>query len=109
MKTSRLPHEIRKMIEHLSGDQLHELNHLVIERLRLLHRANDLMAMKDFQMLDRVWFDYNGQRKEGVIMRLNQKTISVQLDTGEQWKVSPHLLHKIPGKNPLKELVKGRI
>ncbi len=93
------------MIEHLDGEQLHELNHLIVERLRLLHRAHDLMAMKDFQMLNRVWFDYQGERREGIVVRLNQKSISVQLDTGEQWKVSPHLLQKIPGKNPMRELL----
>jgi hypothetical protein len=92
-------------MEQLEGEQLHELNHLIVDRLRLLHRANDLMAMKDFQMLDRVWFEYHGEQVKGTIMRLNQKTISVQLDTGEQWKVSPHLLYKISGKNPLKGLM----
>ncbi len=94
------------MVQQLNGAQLHDLNHVVVERLNLLHRMQNLEALKEFHMLDRVSFDHLGQRKVGTINRINQKSVSVILDTGEHWTVSPHALRKIhDGVNPLKDML----
>jgi len=96
---NKLSEQIRQLVESLGEDQLHELLHLVSDRLRLFHKARALYAMKDFQVFDRVYFDYRGERKEGTVTRLNQKTISVRLINGESWKVAPDFLIKIIERN----------
>lgn len=95
MTKQTLPDHIKQQVSQLNEDQLHELHHIVGERLRFFHKAKALFAMQDFQVLDRVHFDYHGERKIGTVTRLNQRTISVILDTGEQWKVAPDFLTKI--------------
>jgi len=42
--------------------------------------------------------------REGTVTRLNQRTISVTLETGEHWNVSPDLLTRIGENNPITEL-----
>lgn len=88
----------------MNEDELHVLYRVVGERLRLLHRAKAMLAMRDFQVLDKVFFDYHGERKEGTVTRLNQKTITVTLDNGARWNVSPDFLKKIDEENILNEL-----
>jgi uncharacterized protein YecA (UPF0149 family) len=94
MNKQKLPEHIKQLIHPLSEDQLHELHNLIADRLNLLHKARALIHMQKFNVLDRVYFDYHGQRKEGTITRFNQRTISVTLDTGEHWKVAPDFLTK---------------
>jgi hypothetical protein len=68
-------------------------------------RAQALFAMRNFQVLDRVSFHYHGEQKIGTVIRLNQKTISVKLDTGEQWNISPQMLYKVDEENPISEML----
>ncbi|MDF1581497.1 MAG: hypothetical protein P1P74_12090 [Desulfuromonadales bacterium] len=37
----------------------------------------------------------DGRRLEGVVLRLNKKTVSVATDDGHQWNVSPGLLRLV--------------
>lgn len=83
------------MVESLSEEQLHSLHHFIVQRLKLMHSARAIFAMKDFNILDRVYFEHNGQRIEGTVTRLNQKTITVTVDDGGYWNVAPGLLTKI--------------
>ena len=54
------------------------------------------MKEHSLQRGDRVFFEHKGQRIEGIVLRINRRTISVQ--TGLQlWRVSPQLLTKIEG------------
>ena len=61
--------------------------------------------MRNFYILDRVSFTHNGKYYEGVVTRLNQKTITVILDDGNRWNISPGNLKKIDQENPLKEFL----
>ena len=110
MKQQFLPKDIRKLVNRLSEGELHALYRTVGDRLRLLHRTKAMFAMTDFQVLDKVFFDYHGERKEGTVTRLNQKTITVTLDNGEHWNVSPDFLKKIDGEFAHDELIpKGNL
>lgn len=101
-----LPSILVEMVRKLNGGQLHALNQEVIARLKLWHQAKDLNVLKEFNILDRVSFDYHGEKKLGTISRIHQKTVTVILDEGERWKISPHFLKKIPGEvNPLQDIV----
>lgn len=92
---NKLPDHIIPMVESLNQEQLHAVHQLVSERLNLFHKVQALRAMSEFHVLDRVSFAHNGIYYEGSITRLNQKTISVVLDDGHQWNVSPGFLKKI--------------
>lgn len=51
-----------------------------------------------FSLVDRVEFNTNeGEIKQGFVVRLNKKSIGVRTDDGQDWKISPSLLRKIPG------------
>ena len=94
----------------MNEDELHALYRIVGDRLRLLHRTKAMFAMRDFQVLDKVFFDCHGERKEGTVTRLNQKTVTVTLNNGEHWNVSPDFLKKIDEENTLNELIpKGNL
>lgn len=104
MKQQILPKDIRQLVDCLNEDELHSLYRAVGDRLRLFHRTKALFAMRDFQILDKVYFIHHGERKEGTVTRLNQRTISVVFKDGAHWNVSPELLRKIEENKPLDEL-----
>lgn len=74
------------------------INFLSEEQLRLLERqiAAKLKSkiMSDFKVMDKVFFDYNGQKISGTIISLNQKTVTIIEENGRKWNVSPHFLNK---------------
>lgn len=83
------------ILKDLSEHELMILNKMVVERLRLMHKAASLLHLTKFNIGDRVsWDGSDGVVRTGVIIRLNRKTASVK--TGEEgyWNVSPQLLRK---------------
>lgn len=80
-------------IDHLTEAELIDLNHRVVERLRLLHQLHAHKAMLEFRIGDRLAFDpQGGSPVAGVLTRYNKKTVTVLTDAGERWNVSPRLL-----------------
>jgi hypothetical protein len=80
---------IRKMNE----DDLRFLNRLIVDRLKLISQARSTVMLANFSVGDRVCFsDSYGQDKSGIIVRLNKKTVSVDTDDGQKWKVHPGFL-----------------
>ena len=104
MQNKQLPQHIKHWIDHLNEDELHFLYSVIGQRLNLLHKTKALFAMREFAMLDRVYFDHNGERIEGIVTRFNQRTITVTLDDGNDWKVSPDFLKKVEEKKPISEI-----
>lgn len=82
-------------INGLTEDQLIELNHRIVERLKLLSRTRSTRQMGRFNVGDRVWFEgREGEKIPGIITRLNVKTATVMTER-HRWNVHPRLLHKI--------------
>ena len=80
-------------IKRLGEDDLLFLNKLIVERLKLIHQTRHANQMLEFTKGDRVSFQTSeGKTMEGVVKRLNKKTVSVIVDCGHQWNVSPSLL-----------------
>jgi hypothetical protein len=79
----------------LKETQLLELNRMIIERLKLMHKARQMVSLAQFNVGDLVAFDYHGQTHSGTILKLNQKTASILTDDNHRWKVSPQFLKKI--------------
>jgi len=102
----QIPKELIHLIEQLDEDQLHAVYNILAERLKFVHKARALLEMRKFNIMDRVSFSHNGKRYEGIVNRLNQKSITVLLDDGTRWNVSPGVLEKIEGEdNPLKAIL----
>ena len=80
-------------IDSLSEDELIELNHKVVARLRFLSQMRSHSAMLDFRVGERVKFRRDGDEElVGTLIRYNKKTVTVVTDAGQHWNVSPSLL-----------------
>jgi hypothetical protein len=79
-------------IDKLTEAELIDLNHRVVERLRLLKQMRAHVAMMEFKIGDRVAFqaDHRGY-VEGMLTRYNRKSVTVITDDGHRWNVSPGL------------------
>ena len=79
-------------IDSLTEEELRDLHHRITERLRVMHQFRAHRAMLEFSIGDRVAFNTDGRRVEGVIIRYNRKTVTVLADGALRWTVSPGLL-----------------
>jgi hypothetical protein len=94
--TEVLIKKFEPMVSQLSAQELKVLNKLIVSRLQTMHKAGTLMAIAQFRIGERVCFnDSNGIVINGIIVRLNHKSITVRVGLNEDWKVSPQLLRKI--------------
>lgn len=83
-------------IKRLNEEDLHFLNHLIIERLKLISQARATTLMTSFTKSDRAGFQTSdGPTMEGIVLRLNKKTISVSTGDGHQWNIAPGLLRLV--------------
>jgi hypothetical protein len=83
-------------IKRLNEEDLLFLNRLIVERLKLISQARSTSLMASFTKGDRVGFQApDGRALEGIVLRLNKKTVSVATDDGHQWNVAPGLLHLV--------------
>ena len=82
-------------IDKLSEEELIDLNHRIVERLRFLNQMHAHSQMLDFRIGERVTFQ--PERRPpliGMLTRYNKKTVTVITDNGQHWNVAPSLLRK---------------
>ena len=83
-------------IDGLSENELIELNHRIVERLKFLESARRHEEMMEFNVGEKVSFSPPGREKQfGVLVKYNKKTVTVVTEQGERWNVSPILLSKV--------------
>lgn len=83
-------------IKRLGEDDLLFLNRLIIERLQLISQARSTALMTSFTVGDRVGFQApDGRELQGMVIRLNKKTISIHTDDNHRWNVAPGLLRLV--------------
>ncbi len=83
-------------INRMNEEDLLFLNRLIVERLKLISQARSTSLMASYTQGDRVGFQTaDGRMLEGIVLRLNKKTISVATDDGHQWNVAPGLLRLV--------------
>jgi hypothetical protein len=86
-------------IDRLNYEQLIDLNNRVVARLKFLEQMQAHSAMLEFRVGERVAFQPPGQGElQGVLVKYNQKTVTVLTDAGQSWKVAPGFLRKAPSK-----------
>jgi len=82
-------------IDKLSEEELVDLNHRIVERLKFLESCYTHKEMMEFSPGDQVSFEPPGQKKKiGTLVKYNKKTVTIITSTGQKWNVSPHLLTK---------------
>ncbi len=80
-------------IDHLTEAELIELNHKIVERLRIMHQIKVHKEMFEFKIGDRVTFHPSGHGEQmGTLTRFNKKTVTVITDNGGHWNVAPTLI-----------------
>ena len=94
-------------IDSMSYDELLELNHRIVARLKFLDSMHAHKEMMQFSPGDQVCFESPWRGKEfGTLVKYNKKTVTVITESGQKWNISPHLLSKV--KN-VREKNKGKI
>ena len=82
-------------IDKLTEEELIDLNHRIVERLRFLSQMRAHSQMLDFKIGDRVTFHPEGRPPVvGMLTRYNKKTVTVITDSGQHWNVAPGFLRK---------------
>jgi hypothetical protein len=82
-------------IDQLTEAELIALHHRIVERLRFLEQMRAHGTMLAFNIGERVTFTPKGQPPlTGMVVKYNQKTMTVITDDGQRWNVSPSLLSK---------------
>lgn len=90
-------------IDELTEDELIELNHRVVERLKFLESFYTHKEMMQFNPGEQVSFDPPGKdRQIGTLVKFNKKTVTVITESGQKWNVSPHVLNKVKNIKPKK-------
>ena len=87
-------------LDGLSEEELIALNREVVERLRMIQQLRTQVAMVDFRIGERVWFETeDGRRIEGKVVRWNKRSVSIDADCGHRWRVSPNYLRRLEPKD----------
>ncbi|MDP1688588.1 MAG: hypothetical protein Q8L47_00435 [bacterium] len=87
--------EFEHFLNRLSEENLRLLNRMVVERLKLYHKVNDLKNLAKFNLIDKVSFQHNGRYIKGVVLKLNRRSVTVRTYDGKQWNVAPILLTRL--------------
>jgi hypothetical protein len=83
----------RISIDHLTEAELIDLNHRIVQRLRLMSQVHAHKAMLEFRIGDCVTFEpAGGPPGFGLRTRSNKKSVTVITDDGHRWNVSPRFL-----------------
>jgi hypothetical protein len=83
----------QEAVLRMTEEDLRFLNRLIVDRLKLLGQARSTVMLARFSVGDRVSFQATtGERKFGVVTRLNKKTAGVATDDGQHWNVHPGYL-----------------
>jgi hypothetical protein len=85
-------------LEKLSLEQLIDLNRLVIRRIQYLHSLKTRSQLDQFEIGDRVGFQSEGRLVEGIVTRINRKSLSIRTKEAH-WKIHPRFLTKLSEGN----------
>ena len=80
-------------IDNLSDAELAELNHKIVQRLRLMHQVRAHKEMFKFKIGDKVTFQPPGRPTQtGILTRFNKKTVTIITGDGGHWNVAPQYI-----------------
>lgn len=74
--------------ENGAMEELHEVSRKLTARLKLLHRAENMVGTANFEEKERVCFVRNGKRVFGTVVRVNPQSLTIKVDDGTSWRES---------------------
>jgi len=96
-------------IDKLTEEELIDLNHRIVERLRFLSQTRAHSKMLEFKIGDRVTFHpVDRDPVVGTLVRYNKKTVTVISNDGHRWNVPPNFLKKVE-QDDVKNSVEGKV
>lgn len=99
-------------IDDLSFDELLDLNFRVVQRIQYLHQLKTRASLDRFVPGDRVSFQSEDGPIEGLVVRVNRKTLTFKTKDSV-WRVHPRFLTKLPLSRPtlpqdIRNLLEGK-
>ena len=95
MEKNDIKQDLKSFINIMDLDELIKLQNYILRRIRLISETKVMEQVQDFELLDKVYFfDDNGNRIDGTVIKLNKKTVTITTDSGMEWRVSPYFLKK---------------
>ena len=95
MEKNDIKQDLKSFINIMDLDELIKLQNYILRRIRLISETKVMKQVQDFELLDKVYFfDDNGNRINGTVIKLNKKTVTITTDSGMEWRVSPYFLKK---------------
>lgn len=82
-------------IEKLGLEELLELNRRIVRRFEYLHGLKTRAHLDRFEVGDRVSFQSDGRAVEGIVIRVNRKTLSIKT-ADAHWNIHPRFVTKLP-------------
>ena len=79
-------------IDNLTEQELRDLNHRIVERLKFLRDMKAHRSMMRFNIGSKVSFESNEGQVFGTLFKFNKKTVSILTEDNVQWNVAPQLL-----------------
>ena len=95
MEKNDIKSDVKSFINLMDLDELIKLHNYIIKRIKFISETKVMEHVQDFELLDKVYFfDDNGNKVNGTVIKLNKKTVTITTDSGMEWRVSPHFLKK---------------
>ncbi|MCB0627795.1 MAG: hypothetical protein KDC43_28685 [Saprospiraceae bacterium] len=95
-------------IDGLSIEELLQLNHRVVERIKMLRAMQAHVDMMAFNLGTKVSFDTDEGRVFGTLVKYNRKTVNVVGDNGRHYRVTPGLLSAVKDVHSESQSERGR-
>jgi hypothetical protein len=93
-------------LDELSIEELEDLNHRIVERLKFLDTLKAHQNMMAFNLGAQVTFESARHgRQFGTLIKFNQKTVVVLTEDKRQWRVPPHMLSPVKDVKPEQRFV----
>lgn len=86
---------LSEIVKSLTEEELRVVRDMIGDRLRFFWKKRNVKALQRFLINDKVCFNHAGQTICGTVVKINQRTISIDTDGATSWKVSPTLLRKV--------------
>ncbi len=84
----------------MTEDELRSLNREIYKRLEIMTYTKRKIELMSFRVGDRVEFDNGREIISGTVVRINQKTASIETDDGPGYRVAPGLLRRVVSVAP---------
>jgi hypothetical protein len=91
--------KVLSVLDRLTEEELVQLNHVIVQRIRLMQQIRAHGEMINLRIGQRVHFTSAvGKIIRGVVARHNRKSVTVMTDDGQQWRVSPQFVQAESGR-----------